>query len=97
MRTATITEAKNGLSALLKWVRSGETVLITDRGIPIARLEPVRAPDDPTGRLERLVRTGVVEPGTGEVPPGILSGPAVRASKGASVLDALIDERRTGR
>jgi prevent-host-death family protein len=97
MRTTTITEAKNGLSALLKRVRAGETVLITDRGIPIARIEPVRAPDDPTGRLERLVRTGVVEPGTGELPPEILSGPTVRTSKGGSVLDALVDERRTGR
>jgi prevent-host-death family protein len=97
MRTATVTEARNGLSALLKKVQGGETVLITDRGVPIARIEPVHAPDDPTGRLERLVRAGIVRPGTGKVPAAILAGPAVKASKGGSVLDALLEERRTGR
>jgi prevent-host-death family protein len=97
MRTATVTEAKNGLSALLKKVQGGETVLITDRGVPIARIEPVHAPDDPTGRLERLVRAGIVRPGTGDLPPGILAGPTISTSKGGSVLDALLDERRTGR
>jgi prevent-host-death family protein len=97
MKTATITEAKNGLSALLKEVNSGETILITDRGVPIARIEPVHAPDDPTGRLERLVRAGIVRPGSAEVPAGILAGPTVRATGDGSVLDALIEERRTGR
>jgi prevent-host-death family protein len=97
MKTATVTEAKNGLSALLRNVKGGETVLITDRGIPVARIEPVHAPDDPTGRLERLVRAGIIRPGTGNVPAGILVGPTVRARKGGSVLDALLDERRTGR
>ena len=41
MKTATITEAKNGLSALIDRVRAGESVLILDRGVPIARIEPI--------------------------------------------------------
>jgi prevent-host-death family protein len=97
VKTATVTEAKNGLSALLRKVQGGETVLITDRGIPIARIEPVHALDDPTGRLERLVRAGIIRPGSGSVPTGFLAGPTVKASKDGSVLDALLDERRTGR
>src|SRR3954468_2500784 len=97
METVTITEAKNALSALLKRVRAGESVLITDRGIPIARIEPVHAPDDQTGRLARLVQAGIVRPGTGKLSAEVLAGPTVKASKGGSVLDALIDERRTGR
>ena len=39
MKTATIPEAKNRLSALIDRVRHGETVIITDRGRPVARLE----------------------------------------------------------
>jgi prevent-host-death family protein len=97
MKMATVTEAKNGLSALLKKVQGGETVLITDRGVPIARIEPVHAPADPTGRLERLVRAGIVHPGSGKLPAGFLAGPTVKGRSGASVLDALLDERRTGR
>jgi prevent-host-death family protein len=63
MRKATITETKNSLSALLDRVQHGETVLITDRSRPIARLEPVTSPGDPgpdEGRLARLERAGVI-------------------------------------
>jgi prevent-host-death family protein len=97
MKTASVTEAKNGLSALLDRVKGGETVLITDRGVPVARIEPVHAPDDPTGNLERLARAGVIRPGTGTIPKSILAGPTVRAPKGGSVVKALLDERRTAR
>ena len=59
MITAGIREAKAHLSSLLAAVRSGEDVLITDRGRPVARIvrEPARAqPIDE--RLERLAGTG---------------------------------------
>lgn len=38
MKKATITEAKNQLSALVARVRHGETIVITDRGRPVALL-----------------------------------------------------------
>ena len=47
MKTATVTEAKNGLSALLDQVKAGESFIITDRGRPIAVVEPFTAPVDP--------------------------------------------------
>ena len=40
MKKASVTQAKNGLSALLQEVERGETVLITSRGRPIATLAP---------------------------------------------------------
>lgn len=40
MIRATISELKNGLSAYLRRVRSGETVLVLDRKTPVARLVP---------------------------------------------------------
>jgi prevent-host-death family protein len=39
-----ILEAKNRLSLLIKAARSGEDVVIANRGEPVARLVPVRAP-----------------------------------------------------
>lgn len=96
MRTATVTQAKNGLSALLDVVRNGESVLILDRGIPVARLEPaLAAPDD--ARLARLERAGIVRRGTGKpVPLARLAKPA-RGKADMRVVEALIQERREGR
>ena len=43
MKTATLTEAKNRFGSLIDLVRGGETITILDRGVPVARLEPVAA------------------------------------------------------
>lgn len=40
MRTVTIDEAKSSISALLGDVRAGEEIIITDAGVPMARLAP---------------------------------------------------------
>lgn len=96
MSTATITEAKNGLSALIDRVRAGETVVILDRGVPVAVLEPVTSTSDPGGHLRRLQRMGVITMGSGEVPARLRELPPAPAS-GASLTEALLDERRNGR
>jgi prevent-host-death family protein len=97
MNTTTITAAKNGLSALIDRVRGGESILILDRGVPVARLEPVVSSSDPTGRLQRLERAGVLRIKAGRPPVKDLRTPAPRLKAGASVVRALLDERRTGR
>lgn len=60
MKKASITEAKNRLSALIDALKSGSPVLIVDRGRPVARLEPVTRFGDreQDGRLSRLIREG---------------------------------------
>jgi prevent-host-death family protein len=99
MRVATITEAKNRLSALLDHVRAGETVLILDRGVPVARLEPAAAesPDDLDGRLARLERAGLVRRGTGPPPLELLREAPPRPKRGTSAVEMLLEERREGR
>ena len=93
MRIATITDAKNRLSALLDLVRSGESVLIVDRGKPIARIDPAASIDeDPTGRLTRLERAGVVRIGRNPPDRALMRTKPPRA-KGGSALKALLDER----
>jgi prevent-host-death family protein len=98
MRSATITEAKNGLSALLDRVKAGETVVLTDRGVPVAEIRPIAAAEHPDGRVQRLVRAGILEPGrTGRIPQWIMDTPAPTAPPGASLVDAILEERREGR
>ena len=98
MKKASITEAKNNLSALIDRVKSGSPVLIVDRGRPVARLESVTGDQggDEAGRLDHLVRAGVVRAGRGPFPKARLASEPPRARK-ASAIQALLDERRSGR
>lgn len=95
MRIASVSEAKNKLSALLDLVRAGESVLIVDRGRPVARLEPAVSADDPEGRIARLERAGIVRSGSGRLPD--LDPHPPRARDGASIVAILLEERREGR
>jgi prevent-host-death family protein len=98
MKKASITEAKNNLSALIDSVKGGSPVLIVDRGRPVARLESVSnagASDD--DRLARLVREGVVRPARGDAPKALVAAKPPRAKKGASGVRVLLDDRRQGR
>lgn len=61
MKTASVTELKNNLSHLLRSVRAGKSILILDRNVPVARLEPIAADsltDDQ--RLLTLERQGLI-------------------------------------
>ncbi len=93
-----MTEAKNRLSALIDDVREGETVLVTDRGRPVARIESaVGHEPGGAGRLDRLERKGLVRRATTGLDPEVLASRPPRAERGASALDALLRERETGR
>jgi antitoxin (DNA-binding transcriptional repressor) of toxin-antitoxin stability system len=99
MKKVSITDAKNGLSALIDGLKGGSRFLIVDRGRPVARLEPVTSDgkDDHDGRLSRLVREGVVRPGRVALPRSLFSDQPPRPKDDASVVAALLEERREGR
>jgi prevent-host-death family protein len=97
MKSASITELKNGLSGYIDRVKAGEPVLVTDRGVPVAVLEPVTTQVDPDERMARLEREGIVRRGVRAVPLDLLRTPGPRPRGDVSVVDALLDERRTGR
>lgn len=97
MLVATVTEAKNRLSALIDHVKGGESVLIVDRGTPVARLESAVAAADPEGRIARLRRAGAVRAARKPPSKAILSTPPAHSLRGASAVSALLEERRGGR
>lgn len=95
-----MSEAKNTLSALLDVVRAGESVVIADRGVPVARLEAVGELPGADPRLARLQRAGLVRSGTGDlavVVAGLGPPPALAGGDDHAALDALVEERRVGR
>ena len=99
MKKATITETKNQLSALIDRVRRGDTVLIMDRGVPVAQLASALtgAGADPEGRLARLERTGALRRAATPPPKALILTRPPRPKRGASALKALLEERRQGR
>ena len=82
-----IRELRNSLSRYLDEVKAGETVTVTDRGRPIARLVPI----DEVDPLEELIRQGRVTPA--KLPKEDFELPAPIVTRG-SVVDLLIQERR---
>ena len=95
--TAGVAELKANLSQYLDRVRQGGEVVITDRGAPVARLVPLEGAVERDSRTERLVRGGLFRPGRGRLSKDLLTEPSGDARLGASVLAALIEERREGR
>lgn len=92
MKTISISELKSGLSAVLRAVRRGGVVIVTDRGRPVARMEPVEpAPGD----VAALVEAGLIRSGTRGLPPGFLDRPCPSDPEG-SLLEAVLDEREGG-
>ena len=84
-------------SSLIDLVRAGEQITILDRGIPVARLTPIRDAGDSTGRLRRLERAGILRAGTEPPPLALIATPPSAIPPGASAVELLLEERRTGR
>ncbi len=99
MKKASITEAKNRLSALIDGLKRGAPVLIVDRGRPVARLEPVTklGEGEQDGRLARLIREGIVRPARKPLTLSLFTSQPARANGDASAVAALLAERRDSR
>ena len=72
MRTVGLKILKNKLSEYVRAAASGETVVITDRGRPVAELVPPR-PANHENVIERGIREGWITPAKrpfGPLPPG---------------------------
>ena len=82
---------------MLAQVKRGESVTILDRGVPVARLEPIVAGVDPEGRAQRLERAGVLSAARSAPPTDLLREPPPALHDGASAVEVLLKERRAGR
>lgn len=99
MKSASVSEAKNGLSALLDEVRRGETVLITNHGKPVARIESCHTTELTAGDAEaELVRRGIADPPRARLEVGpFLAASVPRLAAGVSASRLVVAEREESR
>ena len=99
MIRATISEVKNGLSAYLRRVKAGESVVVMERKTPVARIIPVGHDAgggqeldevDREAKLARLVQAEIVTRRGSGSPLDIVRQPL---RQGAGLLDAVLEER----
>jgi prevent-host-death family protein len=91
-RAASVVNLKARLSEYLRLVKAGREVVITERGVPVARLMPLDDVERKSSRRLRLAREGSLKPGRGRVPRLLQQAPTGEPTGGA-VLAALMAER----
>jgi prevent-host-death family protein len=82
-----VRDLKNNLSAYLDEVADGTTIVVTERGRPVARIVPI---DQQTSRLAELIAAGVVTPPTSRE----RRRPAKLIEAVGTVSDLVADQRR---
>lgn len=99
-----ISEIKNRLSYYLRLVRGGEQIEILDRNTPLVRMVHVSQAgleNNKTPWIKEMERLGIVTPPKKKgFPPELLARDKVillREKGKPAVLEALLEERRTGR
>ena len=99
MKIASITEAKNSLSALIDGLKAGSPVLVVDRG----RLSrgsnpwPAMRKTTPTAGCRACSARVLYRPRRSDPSRALFVSQPPRVRAGASGVDALIQERREGR
>lgn len=86
--TVGVRELKTKLSAVLRRVKAGATVVITDRGTPVGRIVPER--ESLEAKLRDLEAAGVIA-WSGERLPGL--APVARARGSKTISDLLLEDR----
>lgn len=82
-------ELKMRLGSYLRQVQEGTTIVVTERGRPVAELRPVPVgKNEEEARLDELAALGVLRRGTGELAPFV----PVRLG-GRPLSETLLDER----
>ncbi|MGE3074954.1 MAG: type II toxin-antitoxin system Phd/YefM family antitoxin [Dehalococcoidia bacterium] len=93
MRRIGIRELRQNASKYIRLVKAGETIEVTERGVPVACLKPLEDAKPAESPYERLVREGKIVPPTKDwsdwkpivLPPG---GPPL-----SKILEELREDR----
>lgn len=95
MESASIATAKNQFSRLIDRVKHGESILITERNRPVARLEPLL---EHGTALETLHAGGLLSPPKSRLDlAAFFAMPAPSLTASASLSRAIFDERQEAR
>ena len=89
-------KVKANLSSYLKRVKAGQEVLITERGLPVAKLVPLEGQQQQKTLRAQLIRDGLLIPGRGKIRDSFLEPPP-KPTGGKTLLEYLLEEREEGR
>ena len=95
MESAAVVRLKSQLSRYLRRVKAGEEVVVTEHGVPIARLVPIDRKAAGLEGLRDLERQGSIRLGTGRLPKDFWKLPRGRDPR-ALVRRGVIAERDEG-
>jgi prevent-host-death family protein len=90
--TIGVRELKANLSKCLKQVRAGASVTVTDRGRPIATIQPVKSAAADLSWVHQMVAEGKADWGGGK-PMGLTPRLKLRG-RGKTVSEMLIEDRQ---
>ncbi len=93
MATVSVSVLKARLSEFLRRVRSGDTLVVTDRGAPVAIVAPL--PKGEHGDMNALVEQGLVRPPITALPEDFWSRPRPKDPSGCCCA-AVVQERAEG-
>lgn len=93
MIRTSVSGLKNGLSEYLRKVRAGQSVVIYDRNVPIARIERIESGGSDDERVTRLRAEGITRPPVKRIGPARLAAGLAVIPATARVLAALLEER----
>jgi len=94
MKRASITILKAHLSRYVDAVKSGEEIIVTERGKPVARLTGLDRASHTDGRTVQLVREGRMRAPAGAGTPQAGAGPLDPEGRSLALL---LEERAEGR
>lgn len=100
MESLGIADLKEHLSEHLKSVKSGHELVVTERGVLIAKIVPLKKDEMRATRVDRLARSGRIRLGKVRLRPMFAKPPPPEAGtsrKETGVLAALLLEREEGR
>lgn len=96
MKSVPTTKLKASLSHFLKQVRAGHELLVTDRGVPIAKLIGVPPDEALPEKLRDMAKRGLVRLPLRPLPENFWKLPRPKDPKGLTVR-GLLREREEGR
>ena len=97
MKSVSVSDAKNQLSALLREVREGRSVTITDRGVTVARLVPPPPTRGVSPMAIDLAQRGLLVLPARAPSLDWLEGDWPKLRGKASAVRALLEERESSR
>lgn len=93
MRSVSVSELKSKMSELMRHVKRGERLVVTERGRPVAILAPAPPLGEPS--LGELAELGLLVPGSGRLPRNFWTMDRPRDDS-ATVRSAVTEERDEG-